>query len=71
VRTSYTGPYIVNLLGMQINQIDDRSICFNKLQGVVVTVVLRGSIQTTISALVFEYLKYDDAMLIEQIPLKK
>jgi hypothetical protein len=71
VRTSYTGPYIVNLLGMQINQIDDRSICFNKLQGVVVTVVLRGSIQTTISALVFEYLKNDDAMLIEQIPLKK
>jgi hypothetical protein len=71
VRTSYTGPYIVNLLGMQINQIDDRSICFNKLQGVVVTVVLRGSIQTTISVLVFEYLKYDDAMLIEQIPLKK
>ena len=71
MRTSYTGPYIVNLLGMQINQIDDRSICFNKLHGVVVTVVLRGSIQTTISALVFEYLKNDDAMLIEQIPLKK
>ena len=54
---------------MQINQIDDRSICFNKLHGVVVTVVLRGSIQTTISALVFEYLKYDDAMLIEQMEI--
>jgi hypothetical protein len=71
VRTSHTGPYSVNLLGMQIEKIDDWSICFNKLHGVVVTVVLRGSIQTTISALVFEYLKNDDAMLIEQIPLKK
>ncbi len=71
MRTSHTGPYSVNLLGMQIEKIDDWSICFNKLHGVVVTVVLRGSIQTTISALVFEYLKNDDAMLIEQIPLKK